>query len=152
MGSSTASILNELRSFLIGESRCYALLIEAGNQLLKNDEILTEDRFFIYEKRRNHIIKSIELFRKKITESRQGLTYDSLSAESRATLSHLLENREILIHECTRLDDNILTAMKNLNKKLMSDVFKLEKDRLILGKFKSGSTKSTLGEGIDETL
>lgn len=152
MESSTDSILSGLRVFLIGESRCYALLIEAGNQLLKTDEILTEERLVNYEKHRKHIIKSVELFRRKISESRQGLTYDGLTDDARTTLHHLLENREILTQKCSRLDDSILTAIKNLNNKLMADVFKLEKDKLVLGKFKSGSTKSALGEGIDETL
>lgn len=152
MGSSTTSVLNELRSLLIGESRCYTLLLDEGNRLLEIGESLTEERFAQYEKRRCHFIKSIELFRKKISESRKGLTYSSLSEDGRAMLLHLLENREILVRECARVDDNILTALENLKKKLMSDVFKLEKDKLILGKFKSGSTRSTLGEGIDETL
>jgi hypothetical protein len=144
----------ELVEAVESQTRCFKKLAELSLQFVSSLKADRAQELDDFERRRDAILKTLELFDRKIQE----VSADLLRSKSHEELKHLRERLDIALSDQTRAkaeaqlaDESLVATLEAELENLGADI-RQERRRLdILSRFKSSRGLKS-GTGVDQSL
>ena len=141
----------EVISLLRSRNRCLVKFRDLSAEFLEGTRAGDFSLLELFEVRREATLKALTLYEGKLGEAAGLLKPAQKTKQLILDIESLLMERETLVHEIARIDQNILASMASERTRLLRDLTQQKKSHDVLQKFKSAWIPPA-GEELDKKL
>ncbi len=141
----------DIIGLLESKNRCLEKYLRASKDFLEapqDDELSGIDAL---HKKRDAILKTLELYDRKISELVVHVTSEDRTPELSDRVRAALERKEVLVAEILKTDALLVDLIEDAKLKITAEIGRSRKSKAVLSKFKSTWVPES-GEGLDEKL
>jgi NhaP-type Na+/H+ and K+/H+ antiporter len=141
----------EVLSLLENKNRCLQRFLEVSTHFLGEAQAGDFAHLISFQSKRARILKTIELYDRKIDESAALARVTRPDETTIASIRALIQQSETLVAEILRQDDQILLTIEKQKNQLIADLQSTAKSQSQIARFKSHWVPPA-GEELDEKL
>lgn len=141
----------DVLTLLRSKNKCLQKFLELSLEFYHQSHSNEAPDLSVFEKKRDSILKAIDLFERKSAQAAANLDFSRKTPELIAAVRVIVAEGERLIHEISKADEKIFIKIDELRNQLVQDLASSRKSKSILSKFKSGMAAQS-GEELDQTL